>query len=204
MADRIEDKIRKSQPLQFGYELGIRLRESGTGEGKLDIIRELLARKPTASAEEVFIHMKNSGRVHPKTLEKARTLIEEGTLPAEAAVPEKPIFLEDELKMLQGKAAEQQKVADAAAANPVKAQIVPQPKPTPEQIAEIIRDHNEKERLKLEHQNKMKELEAGREKADAEKAAAEAEKARIEAEEKAAAEEKARVEAEAHAKKGRR
>jgi len=70
---------RKAPPLSgmSGKELVRKLRDSGTGETKLNVGRELLTRKPNASAEAVFAAMEEAG-VCEGTLEKAEQIISDG------------------------------------------------------------------------------------------------------------------------------
>lgn len=84
---------------KHAFQLCQALRKSGTGEGKLAILRDLLTRKPTASAEEGIQHLIASGRCVPETIAKARHLIDHGTPPPPKNENERPKLIEDELSI---------------------------------------------------------------------------------------------------------
>ena len=56
----------------------IELKKTGTGEGKLELIRDLLTANPEATAEEAINAMANTPSVTQRTLQKAMQLAEHG------------------------------------------------------------------------------------------------------------------------------
>ena len=56
----------------------IELKKSGTGESKLDLLRDLLTTNPDATAEEAINVLANAHHVTQRTVEKAMQLAEHG------------------------------------------------------------------------------------------------------------------------------
>lgn len=82
--------------LKYAAQLCKVLAASGTGEGKLDLIRELIVRNPLATAEEAYEQLQRSPhRCTRDTLMKARRAIETGTVGA-SATPEAVPTIEDQ------------------------------------------------------------------------------------------------------------
>lgn len=88
----------------------IELKKSGTGESKLDLLRDLLTTNPDATAEEAINVLANAHHVTQRTVEKAMQLAEHG----EVLVVEEVKTLSLEEQILQRRkqaAAESQKKA---------------------------------------------------------------------------------------------
>lgn len=174
-----------TQPaLKKAWELAIKLRETGTGEGKLDILREFMTRNPQASALEGLKYLRESGRVHPATVYKAEQLVEFGELP-KIDENTRPVYIEDELALYAGREKKQAAVAAAALANPVKTSTGPANIPTDEQRREAALEAKRLEAAKAEQATAQAALDAEREKTKQAEIAAATERAKAEAEAKA-------------------
>lgn len=88
---------KKTPKLQYAFELVQELRKSGTGIGRLELLREFITRSPKATAEDALAYMHQCGRFFPPTLEKATALVYDGkyTPPAKRAAA--ALTIEDEL-----------------------------------------------------------------------------------------------------------
>ena len=73
----------------------IELKKSGTGDGKLDTIRDVLRLNPDATAEEAINAMANTPSVTQRTLQKAMQLAEHGAVLPEPEV--KTMTLEEQI-----------------------------------------------------------------------------------------------------------
>lgn len=88
----------------------IELKKSGTGEGKLDLIRDLLKTNPDATAEDAINVLANSPNITQRTLEKAMQLAEHGEVLVVQEV--KTLSLEEQILQRRKQAvAENQKKA---------------------------------------------------------------------------------------------
>lgn len=100
----------KTPHITTAAQLCKKLRENFTGANKLDVIRELLAKRPHATAEEAYTALEQMPAVTQRTLDKARGLIDHGVCPAADNGYEASTPIEDTI--LAGL----QRAADAAAA----------------------------------------------------------------------------------------
>lgn len=101
----------------------IELKKSGTGEGKLDLIRDLLKTNPDATAEDAINVLANSPNITQRTLEKAMQLAEHGEVLVVQEV--KTLSLEEQILQRRKQAvAENQKkaVLDKLAADKLAAE----------------------------------------------------------------------------------
>ncbi len=83
-----------------GAQLTKALRESGTGQAKLDVCRAFLASKPKCTAEELLVHLTVGGPdktqlVPDGTLAKCRNYLANGEVTAPEA--SKQTFIEDDI-----------------------------------------------------------------------------------------------------------
>lgn len=83
----------------------IALKQSGTGEGKLDVIREVLKTNPDATADDAINALANVPTVTQKTLTKAMQLAEHGEVLPEPEV--KTLTLEEQILERRKQAAQE-------------------------------------------------------------------------------------------------